>query len=161
MVAVLGEDLAGLRDRAILTMGWMGAFRRSELVALTVEDVEPAGEGLVVQVRRSKGDQEGRGAKKVIPYAARPSLCAVRALAAWLEAAGITSGPLFRAVGSDGRVRPDALSDRSVARIVQKVAAAAGLDPATVGAHSLRDPSATPGCAARAGSCPGFRPASS
>jgi len=62
----------------------------------------------------------------------------VRALAAWLEAAGITSGPVFRAVGSDGRVRPDALSDRSVARIVQKVAAAAGLDPATLGAHSLR-----------------------
>jgi len=138
MVAILGEDLAGLRDRAILTMGWMGAFRRSELVALTVEDVAPAGEGLVVQVRRSKGDQEGRGAKKGIPYAARSGLCAVRALAAWLEAAGITSGPIFRAVGSDGRVRPDALSDRSVARIVQKVAAAAGLDPATVGAHSLR-----------------------
>ena len=67
MVAVLGEDLAGLRDRAILTMGWMGAFRRSELVALTVDDVGPAGEGLVVQVRRSKGDQEGRGAKKGIP----------------------------------------------------------------------------------------------
>ena len=62
----------------------------------------------------------------------------MRALAAWLEAAGITSGPIFRAVGSDGRVRPDALSDRSVARIVQKVAAAAGRDPATVGAHSLR-----------------------
>jgi len=86
---------------------------------------------------RSKGDQEGRGAKKGIPYAARPGLCAVRALAAWLEAAGITSGPIFRAVGADGRVRPDAVSDRSVARIVQKVAAA-GLDPATVAAHSLR-----------------------
>jgi len=89
-------------------------------------------------VRRAKGDQEGRGAKKGIPYAARPGLCAVRALAAWLEAARITSGPIFRAVGSDGRVRTDALSDRSVARIVQKVAAAAGLDPATLGAHSLR-----------------------
>ena len=61
----------------------------------------------------------------------------MRALAAWLEAAGITSGPIFRAVGADGRVRPDAVSDRSVARIVQKVAAA-GLDPATVAAHSLR-----------------------
>ncbi len=138
LVAKLGDDLVGLRDRALLTMGWMGAFRRSELVALTVEDVRPASEGLVVRLRRSKGDQEGRGEEKGIPHATRPGLCAVRALAAWLEAAGITSGSIFRAVGSDGRVRPDALSDRSVARIVQKVAAAAGLDPATLGAHSLR-----------------------
>ena len=51
----------------------------------------------LVQVRRSKGDQEGRGAKKGFPYAARPGLCAVRALAAWLEAGGITSVPIFRA----------------------------------------------------------------
>ena len=79
-----------------------------------------------MRLRRSKGDQEGSGAKKGIPHATRPGLCAVRALAAWLEAAGITPGAIFRAVGSDGRVRPDALSGRSVARLVQKVAAAAG-----------------------------------
>ena len=138
MVAMLGDELADLRDRALLTMGWMGAFRRSELVALTVDDVRPAREGLVVRVRRSKADQEGRGAEKGIPHASRSDLCAVRALAAWLDAAEITSGPIFRAVGSGGRVRSGALSDRSVARIVQKVAAAAGLDPATLGGHSLR-----------------------
>ena len=55
-----------------------------------------------------------------------------------LRASRRARSSIFRAVGSDGRVRPDALSDRSVARIVQKVAAAAGLDPATLGAHSLR-----------------------
>lgn len=138
MVATLGTDLAGLRDRALLTMGWMGAFRRSELVALTAADVCPAAEGLVVRLKRAKGDQEGRGAEKGIPYATRPDLCAVRALRAWLAAANITSGPLFRAVGSDGRVRACALHDRSVARIVQKVAAAAGLNATTLGGHSLR-----------------------
>ena len=138
LVGTLGEGLVALRDRALLTLGWMGAFRRSELVALRVEDVTRARAGLVVRVRRSKGDQEGRGGEKGIPYASEPSLCPVRALAAWLEAAAITAGPLFRGVDRFGRVHGGALSDRSVARIVQRVAAAAGLDPATVAGHSLR-----------------------
>jgi integrase len=138
MVGVLGGELADLRDRALLTLGWLGAFRRSELVALRLEDVTRVPEGLLVRVRRSKGDQEGRGAEKGIPYAAQAGLCAVRALDAWLEASGITSGPLFRAVDRGGRVHPHALNDRSVARIVQRVAAEAGLDPKRVGGHSLR-----------------------
>ncbi len=65
MVAVLGEDLVGRRDRALLTLGWMGAFRRSELVALQVDDVTRTREGLVLRVRRSKGDQKGRGTLRV------------------------------------------------------------------------------------------------
>jgi integrase len=138
MVAVLGEDRVGRRDRALLTLGWMGAFRRSELVALRVEDVTRTREGLVLHVRRSKGDQEGRGAEKGVPYASESAVCAVLALEAWLEASGIVSGALFRAVDRYGRVHPDALNDRSVARIVQRVAAQAGLDPATVAGHSLR-----------------------
>ena len=138
LVGTLAVGLVGLRDRALLTLGWMGAFRRSELVALRVDDVTRAREGLVVRVRRSKGDQEGRGGEKGIPYASRPSLCPVRALADWLEAAEITAGPLFRAVDRFGRVQKVALSDRSVARIVQRAAAAAGLDPTTVAGHSLR-----------------------
>jgi integrase len=138
MVAVLGGELADLRDRALLTLGWLGAFRRSELVALEVSDVTRTAEGLLVRVRRAKADQEGRGGNKAIPYASRPSLCPVRALEAWLGAAGIASGPIFRAVDRGGRVHTSALSDRSVARIVQRVAAAAGRDPATVAGHSLR-----------------------
>jgi site-specific recombinase XerD len=138
MVTVVGDDLVGRRDRALLTLGWMGAFRRSELVALRVEDVTRTREGLVLRVRRSKGDQEGRGAEKGIPWAAREAVCAVRALGGWLEASGIASGALFRAVDRYGRVHEDALSDRSVARIVQRVAAQAGFNPATVAGHSLR-----------------------
>jgi site-specific recombinase XerD len=137
-VATLDDSLRGLRDRAVLTMGWFGAFRRSELVALDVADVKKEREGLVVTLRRSKRDQEGRGAEKGIPYASNPALCPVRALAAWLEAAHIESGPLFRGVDQLGHVATEALSDRSVARIVQRVAKAAGLDPTTVGGHSLR-----------------------
>lgn len=138
LVATLDESLRGLRDRALLTMGWFGAFRRSELVALTAADVKKEREGLVVAVRRSKGDQEARGAEKGIPYASNPALCPVRALAAWLEAARIDSGPIFRGVDQLGRVAIEGLSDRSVARIVQRAAKAAGLDPKTVAGHSLR-----------------------
>ncbi len=138
LVGTLDDSLRGLRDRALLTMGWFGAFRRSELVALEVADVKKEREGLVVILRRSKRDQEGRGAEKGIPYASNPALCPVRALAAWLEAARIESGPLFRGVDQLGRLATEALSDRSVARIVQRAAEAAGLDPATVAGHSLR-----------------------
>ena len=138
MVATLGADLAGLRDRALLTLGWCGAFRRSELVALTVADIVREAEGLVVTVRRSKMDQEGRGARKGIPYASTPALCPVRALEAWLEAASIAAGPLFRRIDRHGKVHARALNDRSVARIVQCVAGRVGIDPSRVAGHSLR-----------------------
>ena len=138
MLATLAEDLRGLRDRALLALGWSGAFRRSELVAITIADVARSSEGLIVKLRRSKGDQEGRGAEKGIPYASRAALCAVRSLDAWLAAAAIADGPLFRYIDRHGRVHAEALSDRSVARIVQRTAERAGLDPATVGGHSLR-----------------------
>jgi site-specific recombinase XerD len=138
LVGTLRDDLRGLRDRALLTMGWFGAFRRSELVALAVADVKKEREGLVVAVRRSKGDQEGRGAEKGIPYASSPALCPVRALAAWLETAQITEGAIFRAIDRHGRVAGEGLSDRSVARIVQGAAERAGLDPKDFAAHSLR-----------------------
>jgi site-specific recombinase XerD len=138
LVATLDGDLAGLRDRALLTLGWFGAFRRSELVALTVADVVRVREGLIVSLRRSKGDQEGRGAEKGIPYASSPALCPVRALAAWLEAAGIAEGPIFRAVDRHGHVRTAALSDRSVALVVKRCAERAGFDPKALGGHSLR-----------------------
>jgi site-specific recombinase XerD len=138
MLATLGEDLRGLRDRALLTIGWAGAFRRSELVALNVADITRSSEGLIVAVKRSKVDQEGRGAEKGIPYASRAALCPVRSLEGWLATAAIAEGPLFRYIDRHGRVHPEALSDRSVARIVQRTAERAGIDPTTVAGHSLR-----------------------
>jgi integrase len=138
LVATLGEDLAGLRDRALLTLGWSSACRRFELVALDVADVEHKTEGLLVHVRRSKNDQEAKGLDKGVPFASSPALCAVRAVRAWLDAAGIKDGALFRAVDKHGHVAKTRLSDRSVARIVQRAALAAGLDPTRYGGHSLR-----------------------
>jgi integrase len=138
MVADLGEDRASLRDRALLLLGFAGAFRRSELVALNVEDLARVREGLLVTLRRSKTDQEGKGTEKAIPYGSRPETCPVRALDAWREAAGIAEGPLFRAVSRHGRVSAERLSDRTVARTVKAAAAAAGLDARTFAGHSLR-----------------------
>jgi site-specific recombinase XerD len=138
MLGTLRDNLRGHRDRALLTLGWSGAFRRSELVSLTVADVARSSEGLIVTVRRSKGDQESKGAEKGIPYASRAALCPVRSLDAWLAAAAITDGPLFRYIDRHGRIHPEPLGDRSVARIVQRTANAAGLDAANVAGHSLR-----------------------
>lgn len=131
------DTLTGKRDRALLALGFSGAFRRSELVALDVADLRDDPEGLRVLVRRSKVDQEGRGLEKAIPHGRfiRP----VALVREWLEAAGIVSGPVFRPVSRSGRVREGArLTDRSVANILQAYCAAAGLDASTFGAHSLR-----------------------
>jgi site-specific recombinase XerD len=88
MVDHLPQDkLLGVRDRALLLLGFAGAMRRSELVGLDVEDVQDLEEGLVVTIRRSKTDQEGAGRKIGIPYGSHPQTCPVRALRAWKLAA--------------------------------------------------------------------------
>jgi site-specific recombinase XerD len=138
LVGVLDAELAGLRDRAVLTLGWWGAFRRSELVALTVGDIARTREGLVVTLRRSKGDQEGRGLHTGVPHAQDATVCPVRALDAWLDAAQIAKGAVFRSIDKHGHVSARALGDRSVALIVQRTAERAGLDPKKLAGHSLR-----------------------
>jgi integrase len=116
-------------------------------VALEVRDLEWTEEGLKLTVRRSKTDQEGLGRPIGVPHG--KEACPVQALKAWLEAAGITEGPVFREVTRHGRVGERALSGRSVARVVQRAAAAAGLDPSSYAGHSLRAGLAT--SAARGG----------
>ncbi|MCJ2085467.1 tyrosine-type recombinase/integrase [Methylobacterium sp. E-005] len=136
------DTLTGKRDRALLALGFAGAFRRSELVALDVEDLREDPEGLRVMVRRSKVDQEGRGFEKAIPHGRfiRP----VALVREWLDAAGIANGPVFRPVSRSGNVRQGAdysaprLTTQAVADIIKRYCTAAGLDAATFGAHSLR-----------------------
>jgi site-specific recombinase XerD len=138
MVNTLPNTLQGLRDKALLLLGFAGAFRRSELVGLQVEDVEPSPMGLVVTIRRSKTDQQGAGQLVGIPYGQNPNTCPVRALQAWLAAAGITSGPIFRAMAKGGKVLPHAISSQVVALVVKRAARAAGLDASRYSGHSLR-----------------------
>ena len=126
--ACAGDRLRAVRARAVLAIGFAGAFRRSELVALRVEDIRRDGEGVRVVIRRSKADQEGEGATVAIPHGDR--LRPVAALDAWLAAARVAEGFLFRRIGRAGQVTDEPMSDRAVARLVQAAAKAAGHDPA-------------------------------
>jgi site-specific recombinase XerD len=133
----------GLRDRALILLGFAGAFRRSELVALDIEDCAFSRDGLVVLLRRSKTDQYGAGRKVGIPYGANPETCPVRSLQSWVEQAGISTGPLFRSISRYGQVQASRLSSIDVARVVKKLAQRAGLDPSKYAGHSLRAGHAT------------------
>jgi site-specific recombinase XerD len=136
MVAAGPVNLAGLRDRALLLLGFAGAFRRSELVALDVADIEETEAGLRVTIRHSKTDQEGQGV--TIAIARGDVACPAKALREWLGAAGIEAGPLFRPINKAGRVARARLTDRSVANIVKAYAERAGFDASTFSGHSLR-----------------------
>lgn len=150
MLAALPPNVKGIRDRALLLVGFAGAFRRAELVALDVADVEFNGDGLVVTLRRSKTDQEGTGRKVGIPYGSNPSTCPVRSLKAWLEASCITEGALFRPINRHMQLQSGRLSDKAVALVVKQAAEGAGLDPARYAGHSLRAGLATSAAAAGA-----------
>jgi integrase len=138
MIAALPQDLRGLRDRAMLLAGFAGGFRRSELAALRVENVETTPDGLIVRLGRSKTDQEGQGRPVALPYGSDQETCPVRALRAWLEQAGITSGPLFRALDRFGVVSDKALHPDSVGYLVKRAAGRAGFETAEYAGHSLR-----------------------
>lgn len=151
MVEALPDDLRGLRDRALLLIGFAAGLRRGELVGLDVADVVEEPEGLAVTIRRSKTDQEGQGRVVGIVRGSRgPLTDPPSAVREWREAAGITEGPLFREVDRGGRVGATRLSDRAVARIVKKAAASVGIDPVLASGHSLRSGLATSAAAAGA-----------
>ena len=137
------SSLQALRDRAVLLLGVMGAFRRSELAGLDVEDIRKYPQGIVVPIRHSKTDQTSAGQQIGIPYLSHSSMDCIHALQEWLTAAGITSGPLFRSFLKNGKVSSRRLSDKSINLIVKKYAASIGLNPEMYGAHSLRHGFAT------------------
>ncbi|MBI1213759.1 MAG: tyrosine-type recombinase/integrase [Alphaproteobacteria bacterium] len=138
MVEHLPENLLGVRDRALILLGFAGAMRRSELVGLDVTDVALSDEGLVVMIRKSKTDQSGSGRKIGIPFGSNEETCPVRAVLAWIDEAEIEEGALFRAVNKHGHVSDTRLSDRAVANVVQRSLRAAGKSSRGYAAHSLR-----------------------
>ena len=132
-----GDRPIDIRDRALLLIGFAGAFRRSELVGFDCSDVEHVGRGVVLHLLRSKTDQTRQGRKIAIPHG-RTRWCPVRHLADWLTHAEINEGPLFRSIDRHGHISPDRLSGEAVATIMKKRVEAAGFDPATFSGHSLR-----------------------
>jgi integrase len=117
-------------------LGFAGAFRHSELVALNVEDFEFCDDGMRVTIRKSKTDQEGLGS--IIAIARGSIACPVEAMRIWQNAAGIVDGPLFRPVTRTGKLSPRRLSARVVAELVKAYARRAGLKAADFSGHSLR-----------------------
>ena len=132
-------DLAGARDRALLLVGFVAALRRSELAALTVDQVADHANGLVLTLPRSKTNQTGEQVELVVlPRAGNPDRCPVTALRRWRDLAGVDEGPLLRPVGKSNTALPRRLNPESVNTLVQQAVARAGLDPARYSAHSLR-----------------------
>jgi len=136
--AIPTDTLVGKRDAALLLLGFAGALRRSELTELLVEDVVFLPQGLELTLRRSKTDQEGAGSTKAIPYAQGAACCPVLHLRDWLQAAGISTGPLFRRVDQWGHVGVARMDGKSVARIVKHWVNASGLNEADFSGHSMR-----------------------
>jgi integrase len=146
LVRRLPATPTGLRDKALLLVGFAGALRRSELAALELD--AGAGicgplrarfvpEGVEISIDRSKADQEGRGAVVAIPKG-KTALCPVAALRAWLDAAKITSGPIFRPINRHGRMASVAMSPAAAAAVVKRACKGSRINPDDVGGHSLR-----------------------
>lgn len=132
-VATLPDTLAGRRDRALILIGFAAALRRSELAGLEITRrggaawIEERLDGLVVHLARSKTDQSGEGAEIGVPYGSNMETCPVRSYRAWITAAELKEGPAFRPIDRYGRIGSEAVTDRAVARIVQRTIEAAAL----------------------------------
>ena len=136
--------LTALRDRALLLVGWTGALRRSELVALTTNDIQFIdGQGVNIYIRRAKSDQEGEGLVKGLPYGSNKDTCPVTALRKWLQAAdrevdGSFEGDIFRRFYRGESIGDSAMTGQYVSTVLKRHAERAGLNPEEYSAHSLR-----------------------
>ena len=150
ILAPIEDDLPGLRDRALLLVGFAGALRRAELAAIRINDLEACEHGLRLSLPVSKGDRRGKGVVVAVPYGVT-ELCPVRALQRWCAAAGITEGAVFRRIrrlpprrGAAAAEPPawvvgsEPMDPGTVARIVKARGEAAGFEPASLGGHSLK-----------------------
>ncbi len=164
-----GKALLAARDRALLVLGFYGALRRSELVALDVDDVDVNEQGLVVTLRRSKTDQDAAGRRIAMLHTGAADSCPAEVYQAWLNAldaalaeqhvhldgdhrqveqGGQQRTPVFRPVNRHGQLAGSRLTDKAVARVVQRTALAAGLGDLDLAGHSLRAGFATSAAAA-------------
>ena len=140
LALVCGDDLRGLRDAALILLAFAGAFRESELTALEVRDLKYTADELLITVRKSKTDQEREGRIKRIPILsdASAAFCPVRALQAYLTAAEISSGPVFRKIDRWSKVWDRAMRPAAVAYILKRACNLAGLDASEIAGHSPR-----------------------
>ena len=136
ILMAMPDDLPALRDRALLLLGYSGAFRRSELVALDVADLRFSNVGLYVWIAAAKNDPWKKGRELYVPRLMRTELCAVRALERWLEVVGPTSA-IFQTFDLRGHLTTNRVDPGDVARILRRRCVAAGVSGDFAG-HSLR-----------------------
>ena len=137
ILASIGNTHKDTRDKALLLLGFCTACRRSELVALTFEDIEFKRQGLVITIKRSKTDQTGKGRQVAVPYG-RGHICPVKTLKTWLERAKITQGFIFPSIAKGGNISIKALSPYSVSLIIKARTKAVGMNSDNYSGHSLR-----------------------
>lgn len=154
MIAQCPDSVIGIRDAALLALGFAAALRRSELCGLSVDDVTVLPQDrehprrMLLAIRRSKTDQAGNG--QTIPIPEGRLIRPIARVQDWLSASGITRGPLFRAMRRGGSVQEGPLHNSDVPRLVKRYAALIGLDPKEVSGHSLRAGFVTSAAAHRA-----------
>ncbi|MCY4209952.1 MAG: site-specific integrase [Gammaproteobacteria bacterium] len=143
MLKHCGNTLIGLRDAAILAVGFAGALRRSELCSLTVDDIEIispvngcGSRKMFMTIRKSKTDHAGKGQRIAIPEGKQVK--PIHRLQAWMDAAGITHGYLFQTMRRGGVIRGNPLHHSDIPRLIKRYAEAIGLNPKEVSGHSLR-----------------------
>jgi site-specific recombinase XerD len=139
--AVPSDTPLGLRDRALLLLGFAAALRRSDLVQVRAERLEWHRDGVIVSLAGPRRGGRRAGPERRVPVARGRRLCPVQALRAWLDAAGIEAGPVFRSIAPGGALRETAMRPEMVTRKVKQYARAAGLpgrDVERLAGHSLR-----------------------
>lgn len=142
-------SLRSTRDTAIMLLGFAAALRRSELSGIDVGHIRGTPDGLILTLPFRKTDQEGVGTEIGVPFGQDARYCPVKAVKAWIDASGLTEGPLFRSISKADRAKAVRLCDRDVARVIKGAMALAGYEADTFGGHSLRSGFAT--TAGRAG----------
>lgn len=154
MIAQCPDSVIGVRDAALLALGFAAALRRSELCGLSVDDVAVLPQNrdhprrMLLTIRRSKTDQAGNG--QTIPIPEGRLIRPIARVQDWLSASGVTHGPLFRAMRRGGSVQERPLHNSDIPRLVKRYAALIGLDPKEVSGHSLRAGFVTSAAAHRA-----------
>lgn len=153
-LAPIPQDLRGLRDRALILVGFAGALRRSELATIQMHQLEPSEKGIRLSLPQTKGSQT-ETVIVPLPYG-KTGLCPVRALERWLAAAEITEGPVFRRIWLPKLSKPGELpalprlgaaplTTQAIADIIKARADAAGFNRKSFGGHSLKRGAITTG----------------
>lgn len=127
------------RDIALVLTGFFGAFRRSELVAIQVNDLVWEPEGLIIRLPRSKTDQQATGLTRALPFAGNPACCPAKAIKKWMEIAEITTGPLFRPVNRWDQMQAKPINPGAVNDLLKTLGGACQFDfVPELSSHSFR-----------------------